>query len=122
MKVPYNRHFYPKQTITISEFANKMNSCLILSFTNNDKIKEFYDKFIEHNFSLTYHWIEVNGYDTVEEWTEEYFKDWDFDLHSTILKSVFKDKYNNVKPQIPIKQVMINIANSTIKELKNDDK
>ncbi len=89
---------HPQIPIQLSDFAIKLNSSLTLPFTNEAKLKLFYNEFIEHNYRITYHWYKENGYDTVEEWCEIYFKDWDFDKHSTILKSLFKKKYNNIKP------------------------
>lgn len=97
---PIGRHHYPDQTVTYEQFIIQMNNCLTQPFTNEIKLKLFYHDYIMYNYGLVLHWIEVNGYDTVEEWCEEImFKDWDFDKHSTILKSKFKSNYNNIKPE-----------------------
>ena len=95
----YNKHHYPDQTVTYEQFINQMNNCLTQPFTNEVKLKLFYHDYIQYNYSLTLNWVNIHGYDTVEEWCEEkMFKDWGFDKHSTILKSKFKSKYNNIKP------------------------
>lgn len=92
------KNHYPSINISIEIFVDLLNSTLIIPFKNPDKLTEFYNDYIINQYEHTLVSIEQNGYDKVDEWCEWYFKDWDFDKHSTILKSKFKSKYNNVKP------------------------
>jgi hypothetical protein len=89
---------YPPISITFDKFVEQMNNCLTTPFKNIEKLNQYYMLYKEAQYNITLNWILTHGYDTVEEWAEEFFKEWDFDAHSTILKSRFKSKYNNVKP------------------------
>ena len=88
----------PPIEISFEEFSIKMNSCLTKSFSKEETIRQFYIKYLLAQMETTLQWIEKYGYDTVEEWCERFFDDWDFDAHSTILKSKFLTKYNNIMP------------------------
>lgn len=88
----------PLIEITINEFSINLNKCLTKPFTNETKLRQFYTSYLCTQQELTLNWIEKYGYDKVEDWCERYFNDWDFDKHSTILKSKFLIKYNNIMP------------------------
>ena len=90
----------PKQDMLFTEFISRLNSVLTRGFRDNVYSREFYRLYTEQNYKITLSWYQKYGYDTPEEWAECYFKDWDFDTKLTILKSKFKNKYNNVMPKI----------------------
>jgi hypothetical protein len=90
----------PRQDMLFEEFLKRLNNCLTRGFRDNVYSRNFYLLFIESNYRITKSWYDNYGYDTPEEWAEEYFKNWDFDNNLTILKSKLKSKYNNVLPKL----------------------
>ena len=62
------------------------------------KLEEFFNAYVDSHYKTTLQWLEKHGQEPVSEWAQWYFRDWDFDAHSTILKSKFLTKYNNIMP------------------------